>query len=125
MLGNAQLKRHLQLNKEINENEFRSEWEKAYLTFSKDLIIQSCSSHSFQQWFVFHKILPALAVVKLWNFSTICPCRVVNLCLTNHPPLRVDHLIQWINISSIPPLRNDHIVFTHPSDDIVELKLPN
>ncbi|GBN80706.1 hypothetical protein AVEN_149381-1 [Araneus ventricosus] len=50
---------------------------------------------------------------------------VFNLRLTNHPPLRFDHLIQLINISTFPPLRNDHSVFTLPSDDIVEMKLPN
>ncbi|GBM06144.1 hypothetical protein AVEN_265200-1 [Araneus ventricosus] len=46
--------------------------------------------------------------LKLWNYSTLCPCRVVNLCLTNHPPLRFDHLMH--NISTFPPLRNDHSV---------------
>ncbi|GBM83220.1 hypothetical protein AVEN_265609-1 [Araneus ventricosus] len=47
-------------------------------------------------------------VVKLWKYSTLCLCRVANLCLINHPPLWFDHLIQWINISTFPPLRNDH-----------------
>ncbi|GBM00363.1 hypothetical protein AVEN_179183-1 [Araneus ventricosus] len=28
--------------------------------------------------------------------------------LFNYPPLRFDHIIQWINISTIPLLRNDH-----------------
>ncbi|GBO39418.1 hypothetical protein AVEN_177676-1 [Araneus ventricosus] len=46
------------------------------LTFYKDLIIQSCSSHLYQQWLVFRYIPPSLAVVKLNHH--ICPCSVVN-----------------------------------------------
>ncbi|GBN09451.1 hypothetical protein AVEN_116680-1 [Araneus ventricosus] len=71
---------------------------------------------------------PKPSTLAAWSsYGTIqlCPCTVVNLCLTNHPPLRFDHLIQWINISTIPPLRNDYSVFTRPSGDIVEVKLIN
>nr|GBO06118.1 hypothetical protein AVEN_252627-1 [Araneus ventricosus] len=102
---NVHLKRHLQLNQEINQNELSSEWEKTSLTFYKDLIIQSCSSHSYQQWFVFHNIPPALAVVNLnhlplqrgqrmelyTKLSALAEQSICGLYLTKYSPLRFNN----------------------------------
>ncbi|GBO31886.1 hypothetical protein AVEN_240242-1 [Araneus ventricosus] len=69
---NANLKRHLQLNPEIKRNELKSEREETSLTFNKNLIIQSSSSHSYQQWLVIHNIPPALVVVNLNHLPLQC-----------------------------------------------------